>query len=134
MGFFKQMKDMKKAVEAAPGLVSQAQQLGAQAQQMQAAQTAAAQNAVVQQQAAAAGAPAPSGPEFEPIAGVSIERYVEISRACAAAGATDLTQAAAVAASHGIPGPDWQAAVDGWNARLHNPAVAQRFNQLYTGR
>jgi hypothetical protein len=130
MGFFKQMKDMKKAVEAAPGLVSQAQQLGANAQQMQAAQAAAAQ----QQQAAFAGSGAPTGPEFEPIAGISIERYVEISRACAAAGATDLTQAAAVAAAHGIPGPDWQAAVDGWNARLSNPAVAQRFNQLYTGR
>ena len=37
MGMFKRMKDMKDMIEAAPGMVVQAQQLGAQAQQMAAA-------------------------------------------------------------------------------------------------
>jgi hypothetical protein len=38
----RRMKDMKDMVEAAPGMVQQAQQLGAQAQQYAAAQQAAA--------------------------------------------------------------------------------------------
>jgi len=40
MGMFKRMKDMKDMIEAAPGMLAQAQQLGAQAQQMHAWQTA----------------------------------------------------------------------------------------------
>jgi hypothetical protein len=129
MGLFKQMKDMKKAVEAAPGLVSQAQQLGAQAQQMAAAQQAAA----AQQQAAMGQAVAAVGPEFEPIAGVSLEMYADISRESASSPG-DLGHAAQVAASKGVAPDSWQQAMDGWNARMHNPAVAQRFNQLYMGR
>ena len=39
----KRMKDMKDMVNVAPGMIEQAQQLGAQAQQMAAAQQAAAQ-------------------------------------------------------------------------------------------
>ncbi len=133
MGFFKQMKDMKKTVEAAPGLVSQAQQMGAQAQQMQMAQQAAAQQAMAQQQAAmGAGAPA-GGADFEPIAGVSIEMYAQISKECAAHPG-DLAKAAEVAAAHGVSADNWQAAMAGWNARMYNPAVGQRFNALYTGR
>ena len=37
MGLFKQMKDMKNVVAAAPGMVDQAQQMAANAQQKQAA-------------------------------------------------------------------------------------------------
>jgi hypothetical protein len=132
MGLFKQMKDMKKTVEAAPGMIEQAQQLGAQAQEMQAAQQSAAQQAVAQQQAAAQQAAAAGGPDLEPIAGVSIELYAEISRE-SAAHPGDLAKAAEVAASKGIGGDAWQQAMDGWNARMTNPAVAQRFNQLYSG-
>lgn len=133
MGFFKQMKDMKKTVEAAPGLVAQAQQMSAQAQEMQVAQQAAAQQALAQQQAAAAAAGAPAGTDFEPIAGVSLELYAEISRGCAAYPG-DLAKAAEVAAAHGVSADNWQAAMNGWNGRMYNPAVAQRFNALYTGR
>jgi hypothetical protein len=133
MGFFKQMKDMKKTVEAAPGLVAQAQQMAAQAQEMQVAQQAAAQQAMAQQQAAAAAAGAAGGPDFEPIAGVSLEQYAAISRDCAAYPG-DLAKAAEIAASHGVGADDWQTALNGWNARMYNPAVAQRFNALYTGR
>jgi hypothetical protein len=132
MGLFKQMKDMKKTVEAAPGMISQAQQMGEQAQQMAAAQQAAAQQAAAQQQAAVQQAAAAGGPEFEPIAGVSLELYAEISRD-SAAHAGDLGKAAEVAASKGVSGDNWQQAMNGWNARMQNPVVAQRFNQLYTG-
>jgi hypothetical protein len=119
---------MKKTVEAAPGMIAQAQQLGAQAQQMQAAQYAAMQ----QQQAAAMAAPAAGG-DFEPIAGVSIELYADISRDCAGHPG-DLGHAAMVAAGRGVSAESWQAAMSGWNVRMHNPAVAQRFNALYMQR
>jgi hypothetical protein len=136
MGFFKQMKDMKETVQAAPGMVDQAMQLKAQAEQMQAAQAAAAQQATAQamaaQQAAATAAPAAGG-DFEPIAGVSLEQYAEVSRGLADVG-YDQSKAVEIAASKGISPENWQAAMDGWNARMHNQAVAQRFNALYTGR
>jgi len=130
MGLFKQMKDMKKTVEAAPGLMAQAQSMGAQAQQMQAAQYAAMQQ---QQAAAVASAPPADGAFFEPISGVSLELYADISRE-AAARPGDLGHAAMVAATHGVNSANWQEAMHGWNARMHNPGVAQRFNALYMQR
>lgn len=135
MGLFKQMKDLKETVEAAPAMVDQAMQLKAQAEQMQAAQQAQAQAAM--QQAAAASAAIPAAPvaggDFEPIAGVSLELYAEVSRELAGHG-YDQSAAAGIAAAKGISADSWQAAMDGWNARMHNGAVAQRFNALYTGR
>src|SRR5580698_10173730 len=110
MGIFKQMKDMKDMVTAAPGLVEQAQQMGAQAQQMPAAQ---------------------AGPDFEPIDGVTLEQFAAVGKAVAAYN-YDGTKLPEIAASKGIPGPAWESASRGWNDRLlANPAVAQRYNQLY---
>jgi len=128
VGLFKQIKDMKQTVAAAPEMVEQAQQMAANAQQMQAQQAAAAQQAS-QQEAAAA-----TGPDFEPVSGVSLEQFAEVSKGLAAVN-YDQSQAPAIAASKGISGENWQAAVDGWNARIKaNPAVAKRFNALYMGR
>ncbi len=129
MGIFKQMKDMKATVAAAPGMIDQANQLAEQSSQLAAAQGAAAQQATSEAPRAAA-APA-VGPDFEPIAGVSLELYVEISKGLAAYN-YDQSKAADVAASKGVDGSDWTAAVDGWNARLRaNSTVGQRFNALY---
>ncbi len=129
MGLFKQMKDMKTTVEATPGMIEQAQLLAAQAQQMAAAQQAAAQAPVASAYAGYAG-----GPDFEPIAGVSLDQYADISKGLAAYG-YDQSKAVDVAASRGVSSDDWQQAVDGWNARIAaNPTVAQQFNKLYTGR
>lgn len=134
MGLFKQMKDMKNVVEQAPDMISQAQQMGAQAQEMAAAQQAAAQQAMAQQQAATTAAAEAGGPDFEPVAGVSIEQYAEVSKGVADAGG-DQSKAVEIAAAKGISADNWQAAIDGWNQRMQtNPAVGQRFNQLYTGR
>ena len=128
MGLFKQIKDMKQTVAAAPEMVEQAQQMAANAQQMQAQQAAAAQQASQQE---AAGA---TGPDFEPISGVSLEQFAEVSKGLAEVN-YDQSQAPAIAATKGISGESWQAAVDGWNARIKaNPAVAKRFNALYMGR
>ena len=135
MGIFKQIKDMKDMVNAAPGLVEQAQQMGAQAQQMAAAQQAAAQARMAQYGGAQPGAfgqpPAPAGPDFEPIDGVSLEQFAAVGKAVAAYN-YDGSRLPEIAASKGIGGYAWESASRGWNARLlANPAVAQRYNQLY---
>src|SRR6202021_3824088 len=84
MVFFKQMKDMKDMVNAAPGLVEQAQQMGAQAQQMAAAQQAAAQARMAQYGGGQPGAfgqqAAPAGPDFEPIDGVTLEQVAPVGK------------------------------------------------------
>lgn len=127
MGLFKQFKDMKETVAAAPEMIEQAQQMQANAQQMQAAQVAATAAAEASSMAAA-------GPDFEPIAGVSLELYAEISKGLAAFN-YDQTKAPEIAASKGVSAEDWQTAMDGWNARMTaNPGVAKRFNGLYTGK
>ena len=132
MGLFKQMKDMKNMVAEAPAALDQANQLAANAQVMAAQQQAAATDAAVRQQAAVTAAAV--GPDFEPISGVSIELYAEISRDLATVN-YDQAQAPALANAKGVISSDWDAAVSGWNARMQtNPAVGQRFNALYTGR
>jgi hypothetical protein len=135
VGLFKDMKNMKDMVNAAPETIATAQQMGAQAQELAAAQqaAAAAQMASFQAPGATPGAPAVAGgPDFEPVAGVSLELYAEISRELAASG-YDQSQAVQLAASKGVSAENWQAALDGWNGRMKtNPAVGQQFNRLYT--
>jgi hypothetical protein len=135
----KRMKDMKEMVNAAPGMVEQAQQLGAQAQQMAAAQQAAAQAQLAQAQGLGqfGGLPAtqpglaPTGPDFDPIAGVSLEEFAAVSKGSAAYN-YDQAKLPEIAASRGIPAFNWDEATKGWNGRIQaNPAVAQRYNQLY---
>jgi hypothetical protein len=130
----KRMKDMRDMTNAAPGMIAQAQQLGAQAQQMAAAQQAAAQAQMAQAQMgggfAQPGA-APTGPDFEPISGVSLEQFAAISKGVAAYN-YDQTKLVEVAASKGVDAASWEDASRGWNDRIKaNPAVAQRFNLLY---
>ena len=132
MGMFKRMKDMKDMVEASPEMVRQARQMGAQAQEYAAAQQAAT-GAQTAQMAAPAAAPGGTA-DFDPISGVSIELYAEISKGLAAYN-YDITKGPEVAATKGVSAEDWNAAMTGWNDRIKaNRAVAQRFNALYTGR
>jgi hypothetical protein len=81
-------------------------------------------------------APAPGSlrpADLEPIGGVGIELYAELSRELGARG-HGLDQAPALAAERGIAADDWHAAVAGWNQRMAaNPAVALEFNRLYQG-
>jgi hypothetical protein len=142
MGMLKRMKDMKDMVNAAPGMVEQAQQLGAQAQQMAMAQQAAAQAQMAQAQFGQApmgqfgGLPATqpaaaTGPDFDPVAGVSLEDFAAVSKGVAAYN-YDQAKLPEIAAARGIPAFNWDEATKAWNSRIQaNPAVAQRFNQLY---
>jgi hypothetical protein len=133
MGFFKQMKDLKQMTEAAPDMIRQAQQMGAQAQQMQSAQQHAAAANMQAANAAMYGDPAAeAGPDFEPIGGVSLQLYADISKGLAAYG-YDQSKAVEVAASKGVSGESWEQASTGWPARIKaNRAVGQRFNAYYT--
>jgi len=139
MGMMKRMKDMRDMVNAAPGMIQQAQQLGAQAQQMAQAQQAAAQAqmASYQQMGQFGGLPGTqpaadaTGPDFDPIAGVTLEEFAAVSKGVAAYN-YDGTKLPEIAASRGISAANWDEASKGWNGRMQaNPAVSQRFNQLY---
>lgn len=139
MGMFKDLKQMKDAVAAAPDMIDQAQQLQAAALQQAAAQQQAAMAAGVPAGGIGQGitpAPAPGSlraADVAPIGGVSIELYAELSRELGARG-YGLEQAPALAAERGIAAADWHAAVAGWNQRMAaNPAVALEFNRLYQG-
>jgi hypothetical protein len=121
---FKRIKDMKKAVSAAPDMIEQAQQMQAQAQQMQAAQMAASGTA-------AAGTQAIDPRLLEPISGVTLEKYAELSKGI---GQRKLDQAGieSFVKLHGVDAADWQAAYDGWNERFKgNMALSVHFGNLY---
>lgn len=131
MGFFKGMKDLKDMVHEAPGLMAQSSELAVNAQA-----AAAAQQASAAQTMAAMANPAPvAGPaDLTPIAGVSIETYATISKSFAEVG-YDQSRGPELAARQGVDATSWAEALDGWNARITtDPAVASRFNALYTGR
>ena len=131
---FKQLRDTKNMLAQAPGMIAAGQEMAANAQALaavQAQQVAAAQAAY--SQAVVTEAQAASPADFEPIAGVSIELYAEISRSFAEVN-YDMSQAHLLAGRKGVSGANWDAAAEGWAARIRsNPAVGQRFNTLYTG-
>ena len=60
---------------------------------------------------------------LEPIAGISLERYAELAAKMADCGG-DLEVCARIAGENGVDRPTWQAAMDGWNARMNDPATA----------
>ena len=123
MAPFKKLKDMKKMVSEAPGLVEQAQKMQEQAQELQATQVAAGQPA--------GGAGGIDPQLLEPIAGVTIETYAELAKAI---GDRKLDQAGieSFVQLHGLTPEAWQAAYDGWNERFKgNMPLAVHFGNLY---
>jgi hypothetical protein len=133
MGLFKQMKEMKDMVHAAPGLLDQANQMSANAQGMPAAQQQAAYQQAAAVQAAAAGTLQPQPGGLDAIAGVTIQQYAVIVKAIAPLN-YDQSALPGIAASHGIDSTSWQQAHHGWNARIQSdPAVARAFSDIYRG-
>ena len=131
MGLFKQMKDMKDLVHAAPGLIDQSQEMAANAQvmqqQMMAQQQAAMQQAMGQQGAAVA--PQPGG--LDPIAGVDLQKYAKIVKGISTLN-YDQSLLPGIAASNGVDAGSWTQAHDGWNARIKaDPGVASAFSAAY---
>jgi hypothetical protein len=122
MGFLKQMKDMKNTLHEAPGMIAQAQELGAQAKAYQAA--------VADMPGVGTGFVVSSA-ELEPISGISLERYAQLAKAV---GARKLEGAEldSFLAANGHNHADWQAAYDGWNARMKaNMGITTQYGTLY---
>ncbi|MCY7300441.1 MAG: hypothetical protein LH616_14675 [Ilumatobacteraceae bacterium] len=133
MGLFKQMKEMKDMVHAAPGMIDQANQMSANAQAMAAAQQQAGYQQAAAAQAAADGTLQPQPGALDAIAGVSLQQYAVIVKAIAPLN-YDQSALPGIAASHGIDSISWQQAHDGWNARIQgDPAVARAFSDIYRG-
>ena len=74
-------------------------------------------------------------PIWEPIEGVGLEQYAQITKGAADQGITDEAGVLAFAASQGVTEAAFQAAMAGWNDRMkQSMAVGQRFNAVYMGR
>lgn len=136
VGFVKDMKHASQAAKSGAEMLAGKDQMLEQAAQMRAA-TQAGAAASAGMAMPGAGVMPPVGPiddaDLEPIAGVSLEQYVDISKGLSAHG-YDQSKAVEVAASKGVSAASWEAAVAGWNDRIKaNRAIGQRFNQLYMG-
>ncbi|HEY2644007.1 MAG TPA: hypothetical protein VGI56_09680 [Galbitalea sp.] len=134
MGILKGFKDMKDMVEAAPGMMESANQLAANAQAQAAAaqqmQMGGGQAYVNNLNAGIYGEP--SAAQLEPIAGVSLETYTAIIKELGARG-NDQSLLPEIAQSKGVKVADWDAAKEGWGARIKDDrAVGSKFNTLYT--
>jgi hypothetical protein len=126
MGFLKQMKDLKNTVHEAPGMIAQARELGDQAQAY-----AAAQQQMVGGLGAAGAAASVSAADLEAIDGISLERYAQLAKSV---GTRKLQGAEldAFLASNGHTTAAWQAAYDGWNARMKsNMGLSTQYGLLY---
>lgn len=131
MGFFKQMKDMKDMVHAAPAMIDQAQVMQAQALQMKAMQEQQSQAATAAAFAKPTAAAGLTADLLEPVAGVTVQQYVTVVKGVAAYN-YDQGMLPTVAAGHGIDSESWTVAAAAFNARVTaSPAFAQHFNTLY---
>jgi hypothetical protein len=136
IGLVKDVKQGSQAAKMGAEMLRDKDQMLAQAAEMRAANQAGMTAAAGMVMPGAEVMP-PAGPiadaDLEPIAGVSLEKHVEISKGLSEYG-YDQSKATLVAASKGVSADDWEAAVAGWNDRIKaNRAVGQRFNQLYMG-
>jgi hypothetical protein len=136
IGFVKDVKQGSQAAKVGAEMMRDKDQMLEQAAALRAAQQAAMPGATSVAMPEAGVMP-PAGPvddkDLEPIAGVSLQQYVDISKGLAAYG-YDQSKAVEVAASKGVSAADWEAAVAGWNDRIKaNRAIGQRFNELYMG-
>jgi hypothetical protein len=67
---------------------------------------------------------------LDPIAGISLERYAELAAKMADCGG-DLEVCAQIAADNGVDRATWESAMNGWNARMADPADAGKVALAY---
>jgi len=114
MGMFKDMKNM----------MQNANEMTEQAKEMQA-------NAMAQQKAATEPAD-PNDPDMQPIQGVSIDKYAEITAGLVKNGVMGIEAVNAYAESMGVPAGAWQEVQNGWVSRMgQSMAVRTRYGNLY---
>jgi len=114
MGMFKDMKNM----------MQNANDMTKAAQEMQA-------NAQAAQQAASEPVD-PNDPSFAPIAGITVDKYAEISAGLLKNGVQGIEAVNAYAESMGVQPGTWQEVQNGWVARMgQSMAVRTRYGNLY---
>jgi hypothetical protein len=67
---------------------------------------------------------------LEPVAGITLERYAELAAKMANCGG-DLEVCAQIAADNGVDRATWEAAMNGWNARMADPSNAGQVALAY---
>lgn len=71
-------------------------------------------------------------PLLQPIAGVSLEQYAQITKSAANQGITDEVGVCGVAQAQGVPAENFKAAMAGWNDRMRQSMIiGQQFNKTY---
>ena len=115
MGLFKNLK----------GTMDQAGEMTAQAQQMQ-------ENAMAQQQAANAPVDL-DDPMWEPIEGVTLDQYAQVTAALATQNLGGVENVKAWVETQGVPEGTWETVQNGWVQRMGaNEAVRTRYGVLYS--
>jgi hypothetical protein len=111
-------KDMKKMMEGANQAAAASAGL---------AQAGAGQMAVFDQSTLD-----PNDPVFEPIEGISLERYAELCAGLVKNNVATEESAHAWVESQGVAPGSWKAVSEGWNKRMgEKPALAMRYNDLF---
>ncbi|GAA3289703.1 hypothetical protein Dvina_37065 [Dactylosporangium vinaceum] len=133
MGLFKQFKDMRNVVAAAPDMIAQAQQTSAAAQAY--AAQAQASYGMPAGYGFAPGAPAggiaAGDPRLAPIAGVDLTMYARISKAASQEG-LNADGLVLKAQSYGVSAQAWQEAATGWPARMRGDMqLAVHYGNLF---
>jgi hypothetical protein len=96
-------------------------------------QTATPQAPAVQPQPAPASqAQATNGPEFNPIQGVSLQQYAELLVLMSDVGEDDAA-CLAIANAQGVSHEAWEAAKEGWTARMADAALQNRVSLAFIG-
>jgi hypothetical protein len=74
----------------------------------------------------------PNDPVFQPIEGVSLERYAELCAGLVKNNVATEESAHAWVESQGVAKGSWKAVSEGWNKRMgEKPALAMRYNDLF---
>src|SRR5262245_21143281 len=74
--------------------------------------------------------PPMAGPEYQPIAGVSLETYANLLALMSDCG-EDEARCLAIAAEAGVSREAWEAAKTGWTARMADPALENRVSNAF---
>ncbi len=129
MGMLKRMKDLKDVVAATPEMMDEAAQMQQHGQQMQAQVGGMGGALGGMQQGAAAVDPT----MLEPIDGVSLERYAQLSKTIGTRQLTTEAQVHEFLASQGHTPEQWQAAWAGWSKRMEQDmSLAGHFSALFS--
>lgn len=69
--------------------------------------------------------------QFEPIAGVSLEKYAELCGLMSKTQPEETDKHAEIAAQNGVSNENWEAAKEGWTKMMTDPSHAMAIQQIF---